>query len=141
MRKLLAPLFVALIIALAAVSCGGGDNSPSSPTPAPSPTPTPTPTPGGSTATITITANGVSPRSVTIAAGGRVNFVNNDSRPHDMSSNPHPEHTDCPAINQAGFLQPGQSLQTGNLTTVRTCGFHDHNRDSDTSLQGTIVIQ
>jgi hypothetical protein len=68
-------------------------------------------------------------------------FVNNDNRPHDMSSNPHPEHTDCPAINQAGFLQPGQSRETGNLTTARTCGFHDHNRDSDTTLQGTIVIQ
>ena len=128
MRKILASLFVASIIAVAGVSCGGGDDSPSSPSPSPSPspTPTPTPTPGGSTATITITAAGVSPNSVTIAVGGRVNFVNNDSRPHDMSSNPHPEHTDCPAINQAGFLQPGQSRETGNLNTVRTCGFHDH---------------
>jgi plastocyanin len=78
---------------------------------------------------------------VTIAAGGRVNFVNNDTRAHDMSSNPHPAHTDCPAINQAGFLQPGQSRETGNLTTIRTCGFHDHNRDTDTSLQGSIIIQ
>ena len=144
MRKFLAPLFAALIIATA-VSCGGGNDSPSSPSPAPSPsptpTPTPTPTPGGSTPTITITSAGVSPRSVTIAVGGRVNFVNNDSRPHDMSSNPHPEHTDCPAMNQAGFLQPGQSRETGNFTTARTCGFHDHNRDTDTTLQGTIVIQ
>ena len=78
---------------------------------------------------------------MTVAAGTRVTFVNNDSRVHDMNSNPHPEHTDCPAINQVGFLQPGQSQQTGNLNTSRTCGFHDHNRDSDTSLQGTIVIQ
>ena len=141
MKKALASLFVALLIALAA-SCGGGD-SPSSPTPTPTatPTPTPTPTPGGSTATITITASGVSPKSVTISAGGRVTFVNDDNRVHDMSSNPHPEHTDCPAINQAGFLNPGQRKDTGNLTTVRTCGFHDHNRDSDTSLQVTIVIQ
>jgi hypothetical protein len=83
----------------------------------------------------------VAPRSVTIAAGGRVNFFNNDTRVHDMSSNPHPEHTDCPAINQVGFLQPGQSRETGNLTTPRTCGFHDHNRDTDTTLQGTIIIQ
>jgi plastocyanin len=143
MRKFLAPLFAALIIAVTAVSCGGGNDSPSSPSPAPSPspTPTPTPTPGGSTPTITITSAGVSPRSVTIAVGGRVNFVNNDTRPHDMSSNPHPEHTDCPAMNQAGFLQPGQSRETGNFTTARTCGFHDHNRDTDTTLQGSIVIQ
>jgi hypothetical protein len=58
-----------------------------------------------------------------------------------MSSDPHPAHTDCPAVNQAGFLQPNQSGTTGNLTTPRTCGFHDHNNESDTSLQGTIIIQ
>jgi hypothetical protein len=61
--------------------------------------------------------------------------------PHDMASNPHPEHTDCPEINSVGFLQPGQSRATGNLNTVRTCGYHDHNRATDTNLQGTIVIQ
>jgi hypothetical protein len=77
---------------------------------------------------------------VTVAQGGRVTFVNQDSRAHDMASNPHPEHTDCPALNSVGFLTPGQSGTTSNLTTARTCGFHDHNRDSDTSLQGTIVI-
>jgi plastocyanin len=73
--------------------------------------------------------------------GTRVTFVNNDSRPHDMASNPHPEHTDCPAINDVGFLQANQSRQTGNLVTVRTCGFHDHNEPTNTSLQGSIVIQ
>ena len=120
-------LCVMALLALTTASCGGG--TPSSPTPGPS------------AATITITSSGVSPKSVTIPVGGRVTFVNNDSRAHDMSSNPHPEHTDCPAINDAGFLQPGQSRQTGNLNTARTCGFHDHGRDWDTSLQGTIVIQ
>ena len=58
-----------------------------------------------------------------------------------MSSNPHPDHTDCPEINQAGFLNQGQSRQTGNLNTARTCGFHDHNQDSNANLQGTITIQ
>ena len=135
MRKFLTPLFAAVLVTLIAASCGGGNDSPSSPTP------TPSPTPGGSTATITITSSGVSPRSVTIAAGGRVMFTNNDSRAHDMASNPHPSHTDCPALNQVGNLQPNQSRTSGNLTTVRTCGFHDHDRDTDTSLQGTVVIQ
>jgi plastocyanin len=124
-----------LALALMAAACGGGDGGGSTPT-------TPTPTTGGSSAaTITITSSGVAPRSVTVPAGSRVTFVNNDSRPHDMSSDPHPSHTDCPAINDVGFLQPGQSRQTGNLNTPRTCRYHDHNRDSDTSLQGSIVIQ
>ena len=138
MKKALASLFFALLIGLVAASCGG-DNSPSSPSP--TPTPTPTPTPGGSTATITITSTGVSPRSVTIAVGGRVTFVNNDTRSHDMSSNPHPEHTDCPAMAQVGVLTPQQSKTSGNFTTPRTCGFHDHGEPSNASLQGTIVIQ
>jgi len=149
MRIHLATLFVAVAIAVSAASCGGGDDTPSSPTPAPAPapaptpapTPPPTPTPNPSTATITITSAGVAPRSVTIAVGGRVNFINNDTRVHDMSSDPHPAHTNCPPMNDAGFLQPGQSRMTGNFTTARTCGFHDHNRDTDTTLQGTIVIQ
>ena len=128
---------IAVALAAAAATCGGGGSStPSSPTPTPTPTPT-----GSSSATITITSSGVSPRAVTVSVGSRVTFVNNDSRPHDMASNPHPSHTDCIAINDVGFLQAGQSRQTGNLNTARTCGYHDHNRDSDTSLQGTITIQ
>jgi hypothetical protein len=137
MRRFLVSLVAAILVALIAASCGGGNDSPSSPTP----TPAPTPTPGVSAATITITSSGVSPRSVAIPVGGRVTFMNNDTRVHDMASNPHPNHTDCPALNQVGFLQSGQSGTSGNLTTARTCGFHDHLNDTDTSLQGTVVIQ
>ena len=111
----------------------------SSSSPSPTLTPTPTPTPGGGT--ITIASNAVSPRNITIARGSQVTFVNNDSRRHDMYSNPHPEHTDCPEINDVGTLNPGQSRQTGNMNTVRTCGYHDHNQDTVVSLQGTITIQ
>jgi len=83
----------------------------------------------------------VSPRSLTVPAGSRVTFTNNDTRTHEIDSDPHPEHTDCPPINQVGFLTPGQSKQTGNLNTVRRCGFHDHENPSVANLQGTIVIQ
>jgi plastocyanin len=93
------------------------------------------------TTTITITAAGVSPQRITVSPGSRVTFVNNDTRSHEMNSDPHPDHGDCPAINDVGFIQPGQSKTTGNLTTARTCGFHDHNLPTLTSLQGQIVIQ
>ena len=127
----------AIATAVTLTACGGGDSSPSSPTPAP--TPTPTPTPGGTT--ITISNNAVSPQTLTVARGTRVTFVNNDSRNHEMNSDPHPAHTDCPEIDDVGFLTPGQSKQTGNLNTARTCGFHDHNQPSTSGLQGRIVIQ
>jgi len=45
---------------------------------------------------VTITSSGVSPRSLTVTPGTQVTFVNNDSRSHNIASNPHPEHTDCP---------------------------------------------
>ena len=97
---------------------------------------------GGGTvaATITITSAGVSPKAVTVTAGSRVTFVNNDSRPHDMNSNPHPEHTDCPEIN-VGFIAAGASGTTQNLNNRRTCGYHDHNQPDVVALQGTITIQ
>ena len=114
-------------------SSNGGGTSPTSPT-----TPPSNPT---ATTTITISNNAVSPRDIVVKQGSQVTFVNNDSQAHDMESDPHPEHTDCPAIAQAGFLSPGQTRQTGNLTVVRVCGFHDHNQPSVTALQGSITIQ
>lgn len=68
-------------------------------------------------------------------------FVNNDTQEHEMDSNPHPEHTDCPEINQVDLLTPGQMRLTGNLNTVRTCGYHDHLNDFNASLKGEIVIR
>jgi plastocyanin len=100
-----------VLVLLPLAACGGG--SPSSPSP-------------GATTTITITSAGVSAAQITIAPGTRVAFVNSDTRAHNMTSDPHPEHTDCPEINTVGLLQPGQSRETGNLNAVRTCGFHDH---------------
>jgi plastocyanin len=93
------------------------------------------------TVVVTITAAGVGPKSVTIAPGGRVTFVNNDSKDHQMYSDPHPEHTSCPEFDQVGFLGPGQSRTTGNLNTVRTCGYHDHANFENMSLRGSVVIQ
>jgi plastocyanin len=135
-------LAAAVVIAVAAACGGGGGSTPTTPT---SPTTPTTPTsPGGNptTATITIGTDGrVSPSTVTIAVGGRVTFINNHNVPHDMSSDPHPEHTDCTQMAQVGFLTAGQQRTSGNFNAARTCGFHDHNRDTDTGLQGRIVIQ
>jgi plastocyanin len=92
-------------------------------------------------ATITIANNAVSPNAVTVSPGCRVTFVNNDTRNHEMASDPHPEHTDCREINTVGVLSSGRSAQTSNLNTVRTCGFHDHQQDQVASLKGTITIR
>ena len=76
--------------------------------------------------TVTITSSGLSATQINVTAGARITFVNNDTRSHNMTSDPHPEHNDCPEINTVGLLQPGQRRESGNLVSVRTCGFHDH---------------
>ena len=121
----------ALLVCLCAVAaCSGGS--------------TPT-TPGGGTPTvtntITITSAGANPRNIQISPGTRVTFINNDSRSHNMTSDPHPEHTTCPELNSIGLLAAGQSRESGNLNTVRTCGFHDHDNPGVANLTGTITIR
>jgi plastocyanin len=123
---------LATLIALACgvAACGGGGST------------TPTPPPQTNPNVITIGSNGaVSPKDLTVAPGARVVFVNNHSRRHDMTSDDHPDHLECPPLNQVGLLNPGQSRESGNLVTVRTCGFHDHDNPGDANLQGTITIR
>lgn len=113
----------------AAMACGSDGDSPSGPTDG-----------GNIGATIAITSAGISPSNVTVAVGQRVTFTNNDSQPHDMNSDPHPEHTSCPDLN-VGTIQPGQSRTSQNLNTARTCGFHDHINPNTASLRGSVRIQ
>ena len=138
MRKVRSPRSVAILAlvgaAILAPSCGGGGSgSPSTPA-----TPTPPPT---ANVTITITSAGVDKKQVEVPVGGRVAFVNNDSSFHEMSSDPHPIHTDCPPLNQVGALAPGRTGVTGAFTTARTCGFHDHGEPGNANLQGSIVVR
>ena len=122
---------LAPVLALS-VSCGGSTS--------------PTPSTGGGTTpaatnTIVISNNALSPQSITVVRGSQLTITNSDSRSHEMDSDPHPEHTDCPELNQIGFLNPGQSKQSGNLNTARTCRIHDHGSPETASLKATITIQ
>ena len=89
----------------------------------------------------TYTSAGVTPKELTVSPGTRVLFVNNDSRRHDVSSDPHPDHSDCTELNSVGVINSGQSRETGNLVAVRTCGFHDHDSPDNANLKGRIVIR
>jgi hypothetical protein len=135
----------ALAVLLVAAGCGGGGSAPTQPSGG-----TGTGNTGGTGGTggtgtsssnrITITASGVDSKAVTIKVGERLTVTNNDTRAHEFSSDPHPEHTDCPELNQIGFIQPNQTKESGNFVAARTCGFHDHNQPSNTALQGRVTI-
>lgn len=119
-------------------ACGGSSMSSGSGGSPTTPTTTLPPTGGP---TITITASGVGPKQIEIPVGSRVIFTNNDGVPHEMHSDPHPDHGDCPPINEVSVVTPGQSRQTGVFSSARSCGYHDHGQSTNTSLQGTIVIR
>ena len=121
-----------LVAGFAVSSCGSGSSTSSSPS---------APSTSSPSITITVTSSGVSPNPMRVTPGTRVLFLNSDSRLHEMTSDPHPEHTDCPEINQVGLLTPGQLKETGNLNTVKTCGYHDHQNPDDKKFQGNIIIQ
>jgi plastocyanin len=121
-------------LAITAAACGSDD--PSSPSPSPS---------GGGNdgpvaATLTITSSGFSPRTVTVPVGSRVTIVNNDTRTHEMNSDPHPTHGSCPGLDNM-TVTAGQSRTSQNLTTARACSLHDH-ADPDNALwKPTITVQ
>jgi plastocyanin len=116
--------------AMAALTCGGS-SSPAGPSPGPG---------TGTVRTITITASGVDPKETRIDAGQQVRFVNSNNRPHEIQSNPHERHDDCPAVNQVATLSPGQNRMTGPLNQVRACGFHDHLDADNAAFRGVILV-
>jgi hypothetical protein len=131
-RILDASAFVASVVFLAGLAaCGGNPNSP-------------TPGSGGNAgaidATVTINNNGVSDNQPRVNLGARIRFTNADSRVHTIYSTPHGTHTDCPALNNIGDLQPGQSKESAALTTRGGCGFHDHNDPDNNNFRGQVLV-
>jgi hypothetical protein len=122
----------AAVALAAALSCGGSSSTTS---------PSGGCTPSSNANTLVVMNDSVCPQALTVTRGSQVTIVNQDSRAHDMASDPHPEHTDCPELNQIGFLNAGQSRTSGNLNTARRCGIHDHSNPNSNALRATITIQ
>ncbi|HUF24175.1 MAG TPA: hypothetical protein VMN81_08620 [Vicinamibacterales bacterium] len=124
---------LAIAVAAAAAACGGGGST------APTPT-TPAGVVAGSLgATISIRADGTSPDDVRIERTQKVRFINNDTRPHQINTNPHNFHTDCPPNNTV-VLNPGQQFDTANFNEVKACGYHNHLLPDDQKFWGTIRV-
>jgi hypothetical protein len=121
----------AAFVLAAALSCGGSSST----------GPSGTCTPSANPATLVVMNNAICPQAITITRGTQLTISNQDSQSHDMTSDPHPEHTDCPELNAIGFLNPGQTRASNNLNTARRCGMHDHSNPNSTALRATITIQ
>ena len=124
----------AALVVVALAGCGGSGGGPAAPgAPAPAP-------PAAATYTVTLSATGAAPRELRVPMGSRVTFVNQDTRSHQMMSDPHPLHTDCPEINAVGTIDRGETKMTGVFSIQKSCGFHDNNRDGDATLRGLILV-
>jgi hypothetical protein len=122
-----------LNLALLAAACGSSGGGPSGP-PEPSPTPLGPPV-------MTITASGVDPQVLhTFDARETVTFVNADARAHDLRSDPHPQHTDCPAIN-GGPIPPGERREIAgpSLPRFTLCYYHDEADPTNSAYRGVVV--
>lgn len=133
-----ARLYISLSIGLAAtalmvVACGGGGGASSAPT-----------GPTGSTsgtlgATVRLTATGAVPKEVSINPGEFVRYINEDTRPHQIQTNPHVMHSDCPPNNIA-ILNPGQQADTAAFTERKGCGYHNHLLPTDQMFWGLVRV-
>lgn len=143
-RRVLRALLLAVVLAVAGACSSGGDG-PSTPSSPSQPTVPPDDGHGGGGTpppnTVTIRSTGMSPITLTIAAGSRVSFVNGDSRPHDIAGGPDPSRPECPELDAVGFILSGQTRQSAVFTSPRTCQYHDHTYVGVAAFTGTIVVE
>jgi len=91
-------------------------------------------------ATIIFTDTLVSPFCSVVVSGGKVVWINSSKGLIQVSSDPHPIHSDNSEISEGKFvldLEPGQSASV-ILTRKGIFGFHDHLKPN---LRGKIRIQ
>jgi hypothetical protein len=117
---------------LAAASLAAGcSTGPSAVRPSPEPTPLVEPV-------VTIAANGVTPQVLHIAADTGITFVNQDTRAHEIRSDPHPAHTECALMN-LGALAGGQSRETAKIVSGQGCGYHAEGDPASRAFQGFVL--
>lgn len=124
-------LAAATVAAALAAACGGGAGG--------GPTGPAGPASGTLGATVRLTSAGAVPKEVAISPGEFVRFINDDTRPHHIQTNPHLMHTDCPPNNIA-ILNPGQQADTRVFNERKGCGYHNHLLPDDRTFWGVIRV-
>ncbi len=80
---------------------------------------------------------GFSPKTITVKVGTTVTWVNKDTDLLQVASNPHPTHTDYPALNSVGLIKPGES-KSFTFPVVGKSGYHNHLEPDKT---GEVVVE
>jgi len=107
-------------------ACGG--DSPSS-----------APDQASSSLTLTLSSAGVSPKESSVSGGSSVTFVNIDSVPHQLASNPDSQQAECSELNSPTLLR-GEEFIATIASRNATCEFIDGLNPTDSNFQGTIAV-
>jgi amicyanin len=86
--------------------------------------------------TVVIKNFAFSPQEIRIKVGDTVTWINEDSAPHIVASDPHPTHTDLPGL-ESSSMATGQSY-TFQFTKAGTFGYHCHIHPS---MKGTVIVE
>lgn len=89
-------------------------------------------------AAVEITRTGFVPQTIRLRSGGMINFINKDTNPHQIMSDPHPGHTLYPFLNTDEVLNKDGSValifeKSGTYT------YHDHLNPLE--YQGTVIVE
>jgi hypothetical protein len=83
--------------------------------------------------------SGLDPIELSAILGSCVAFVNEDTVAHDIRPDPHPAHSNCPALN-VGLVAPGKTGVTLSINNWGVCGYHDEVAPDDERFKGHFVI-
>lgn len=86
---------------------------------------------------VSLTGKGFEPATITIKVGEAVTWTNNGGTAGNVSSDPHPIHTDYPMLNNVGNLINGER-KSFTFSTAGTYKYHDHNNPD---FKGTVIVE
>jgi plastocyanin len=88
------------------------------------------------TAQVEITADGFSPQTLSVPVGTKVTWVNKDSSPHRVASNPYPDNTGLPGLDSKTPLGP----QASYSYTFTTSGSFDYHDQYQPTTNGEVIV-
>lgn len=87
-------------------------------------------------AVVSATSSGYQPQTITVKAGTKVTWTNASGAMSNVSSDPHPVHTDYPPLNLGGFAN-GESASL-LFDKPGTYKYHNH---LNATQRGTVIVQ
>lgn len=91
-------------------------------------------------ASVAITKSGFSPSTITISVGTQLTWTNQDTKPHQVASNPHPLHSSIEGFDSGKTLLPGDSLAF-SFEQPGSYSLHDHLNPLDSKYSLTVTVE